>query len=695
MILFLASLFIFTLICPAADGLQDGYVLPGFWSGEGNSKSTQFQFHGKVSGVIAPDETGRLSLTIKCKRDGKTGKLVKYSIKDLDGKILDGAEIKSGKSHIVNYENLSRCIRKIEIDAHGNIVLLTVGAGRCSFEAKPDNPLRPVDFSNRLYVSVNNGKLKLCATGATPDEHIAITIRDGEEKVVFKGDSLNRSELKIPVDIPIPKDQDRKIWSIQFGRVGWRKFEDMGLSIESGASPVVSLSPDQLIIPIFNKESKILENGNAFIGFSVSHCLIGKSGYSGTFSFREANYCSNPAQIQFDVDDTWNAIALFTDKTAKRLELKNETGSSQRLVGIEYPKDTLLCGEIHFVAYDDKKNKIMDSRWNAAACGGNAYTEQTLKEPIPVAEPTIEDQSRGFQLFQREEPGFIRLNSRPAKHEICSEIRGETSPGLVSCEFFTVLPLKTCVPNVTIGRLKGPREMPETSVQLLSVRMWPQQRSKRIGSYAVIPELLLPEEFPKWEEGVPCQYCIRVNVPKNTPPGVYTAPIQVNGNACANYRLVVDDFILPEYNDMTFGLYADGQRWLKQNFTDDEILHEMRNFREHGINALMHYPLSGSVITYENGAFHVDLSKFRRIMQLYQQIGFPGVAVFSLQGLDSRLANVLGKKVTMLMPEFEAGLKAVLKALHAMALEEKWTDYCIHVIDEPTFRRGRKRLKLV
>ena len=336
----------------------------------------------------------------------------------------------------------------------------------------------------------------------------------------------------------------------------------------------------------------------------------------------------------------------------------------------------------------------MDSRWNAAACGGRVYNEQTLKEPIPVAEPTVEDQSRGFQLFQREEPGFIRLNSRPAKHEICSEIRGETSPGLVSCEFFAVLPLKTCVPNVTIGRLKGPMEIPEKAVQKLSVKMWPQQRSKRIGTYAVIPELLLPEEFPKWEESVPCQYCIRVTVPKNILPGVYMAPILVNGNACANYRLVVDDFILPEYNDMTFGLYADGQRWLKQNFTDDEILHEMRDFREHGMNALMHYPLSGSVITYENGAFLVDLSKFRRIMRLYQQVGFPGVAVLSLQGLDSRLSNVLEKPVTMLMPEYEAGLKSVLKALHTMELEEKWPDYCIHVIDEPTLSRGAKEAEL-
>lgn len=297
MILFLASLFLFTVICPASDGLQDGYVLPGFRSGGGKSKSTQFQFHRKVSGVIAPDETGRLSLTIKCKRDGKTKKAVKYSIKDLEGKIQEEGEIKSGKSYIVNYKKLSRCVKRIEIDANDNIVLLTVRVGCCSLETNSDNPLRPVDFSDRLYFSVNSGRLKLWATGATPDEHIAITIRDGDEKVVFKGNSLNRSELKIPVDIPIPKEQEGKIWSIQFGRVGWRKFEDLGLSIESGASSVVSLSPDQLIIPLFNKESKILENGNAFIGFSVSHRLIGIRGYSGMFFFREVAYRSNPAQI--------------------------------------------------------------------------------------------------------------------------------------------------------------------------------------------------------------------------------------------------------------------------------------------------------------------------------------------------------------------------------------------------------------
>ena len=465
----------------------------------------------------------------------------------------------------------------------------------------------------------------------------------------------------------------------------------MFFSIESGAFPQVALSPRQLILPLFRHECMVLENGNAFSGFTISSFLKERKGYSATFSFKEASYLPNPLQIQFNVDDTWNTSAFYSGKADRHFELKKRESNSRQMVGIEYPKDLLLCGEAHLTIYDSEKKFCAESCWNFTSWGGQYFAEVRYPRPTDIAEPTSLDISRGFQIFKRDEPGFISIASRPAPSETCHEIRGETSPGLVSCEFFGFFPLKDMKPNVSLGSLEGPSEIPVENVKLMTVRMWPQQCAKRgTGMFAFTPELMLTEDFSDWVKDIPYQYCIRVSVPKDCSSGIYTAPVLIDGITCAKYKLIVDDFILPEYNDMTFGLYADGKRWIKQNFTDDEILREMHEFREHGINALMLYPLSGSLISYENGTYHVDCSKFRHIMQLYKQVGFPGVAVLSLQGLDSRLSKALDEQITMLSPTFEEGLESVLKTLKTMGEKDGWPDFCIHVIDEPNFKKREK-----
>ena len=670
--------------------LCGSFVLPDFESKDAFTGKTEYQFRRKATLLIAPDSLGKISLLLESRQIGKNTTPLQFIIKDKKGNVLEAGNVLIGNCHAIDFINLSKGVYHMVLNAGGNAAKIKIKAGRCSFEVHNDSPLRPYMFKDKLFFCVNRGRFVMEAFGSTPNEHIEITIRDHDNKTVFKGNSLNRRALKIPINIPIPEDQIGKIWSIQFNHVGWQKFEDMGLSIESGASPVVALSPEQLIIPMFNKESKILENGNGFVGISVSQYLKKKKGYSGTFSFKEASWRSKPLQVKINLDESWSTTAFCQGEENRHFEIRNNAvGDSNHLVGLEYSRDILLCGEAHFIAYDEKKRPISEIRWNFAACNGREFLEVPQKEPIPIAVQEVEDISRGFLFFQREEPGFIRLNSRPAQSELCHEIMGETSSGLVSCEFFTFLPIKACIPHVSIGKLSGPVDIPEEAVKLLSVRMWPQQLGKK-GTYAIIPELLVKEDFPTWDENIPYQYCIRVSVPKDCPAGTYTAPILLNGKKCAVYKLVVDDFILPEYHDMTFGLYADGQRWLKQNFTDDEILREMKIFREHGVNALMQYPLSGSIISYDKGKIQVDLSKFKRIMSLYQQIGFPGITVFSLQGLDSRLSKVLGKSVNMLSSEYEAGLKTVLEALRKMGKEEKWPDYCIHVIDEPTLKRGVK-----
>ena len=157
------------------------------------------------------------------------------------------------------------------------------------------------------------------------------------------------------------------------------------------------------------------------------------------------------------------------------------------------------------------------------------------------------------------------------------------------------MPLKDMTGVVAIGDLTGPSAISKESVKLLWAEMSSQRTDWNATTYITAPERLLPVDGKpnKFTKDYPAEFCIRTTVPTDAKPGVYTAPILLDGKPVATYVLTVDDFTLPEYHDMTFGLYADGQRWVYQNFTDDEILREMRMFREHGMNALMMYPFYG------------------------------------------------------------------------------------------------------
>ncbi|MBR5838446.1 MAG: DUF4091 domain-containing protein, partial [Victivallales bacterium] len=232
---------------------------------------------------------------------------------------------------------------------------------------------------------------------------------------------------------------------------------------------------------------------------------------------------------------------------------------------------------------------------------------------------------------------------------------------------------------------------------------WAEMSSQRTDwnatTFITAPERLHESPYPLFFPNMPTLLCIRATVPSDAKPGVYTAPILLDGKPVATYTLTVDDFTLPEYHDMTFGLYADGQRWVFQNFTDDEILREMRMFREYGMNALMMYPFYGAKVTYDGKDFHIDMSRFRHLMKLYCQVGFPGVAVISFQAVNGYLMRALQVETADHTPEFVRGFHELLETIRTMAKEDGWPDYCIHTVDEPNKGRGGdeaiRTLKLV
>ena len=686
-----------SIIVRADDLLQGGFVLPDIQSNLSVPANNVFQLRKRKTAYLVPDATGKLSFTLSCGLIGRSTDTLRYSLNTLDGKTLQEGTIAVKEQRVIELTDLPQEVLKLTVDSNQNSTFLNVTAGRCAVEASSGESLNLINARPKMFFMVNSSRLKVEAIGDKPIEHVAITICDADGQVVFEGNSVGNKEMTVSADVPIADDQAGRVWSIQFSRVPNQGFEDMKLHILDGAIPVVSLTPNQLILPLFHKESRILANGDCFLGVAVSPWLDGQKGYSAKFEFLDDG-TTNPTS--FNVGETWTAVRSF-GKTEAEIATDSNDGELSHLIGLRYAKSDFLAGKIRFTAYDINKKPFAELSWKTVTCDGKTFTEIPWKDPQPAVEPTAEDIARGFQLFQREEPGFVRPNSRPATDEIRSEIKGETSPGLVSCEFFAFMPLKDMTGVVAIGDLSGPSTVAKDSIKLLWAEMSSQRTDWNATTYITAPERLLPVDGKpdKFIKDYPAEFCIRATVPTNAKPGVYNAPILLDGKPVATYTLTIDDFTLPEYHDMTFGLYADGQRWVFQNFTDDEILREMRMFREHGMNALMMYPFYGAKVTYDGKDFYIDMSRFRHLMKLYCQVGFPGVAVISFQAVNGYLMRALQVETADHTPEFVRGFHELLETIRTMAKEDGWPDYCIHTVDEPNKGRGGdeaiRTLKLV
>ncbi len=689
----------FSIIALADEILPGAFVLPDVQSNLAVPQNNVFQIRKLKTAYLAPDATGKLSLTLGCGLIGRYTDNLRYSINTLDGKTLQEGVIAVKEQRSIELTNLPQAILKLTMNVNQNSTFLRVTAGRCAVEASSGDPLHLINGRPKMFFQVNRGRLKIKAIGDKPIEHVAITIRDADDQVVFEGNSVGDKEMTVVADVPIADDQTGRIWSVQFSRVPNQGFEDMDLRILEGAIPVVSLDPKQLVIPLFHKESRILSNGDCFFGVAVSPWLDDKKDYSAKFQFISDNQSLNP--LQMVTGETWTNVRIFNVPDANLMEKDPDPIELSHLIGIRHAKDASICGNARFSAFDNNQKPFAEISWEIVTCEGKSFIEIPWKDPKPAIEPTAEELARGFQLFQRDEPGFVRQNSRPAADEIRTTINGETSPGLVSCEFFAFLPLKDMTGVVAIGDLTGPSAIPKTSVKLLWAEISRQRTDWNSTTYITAPERLWPADNAArtFLKDSPAEYCIRTTVPQDAKSGVYSAPILLDGKTVATYYLTVDDFTLPEYHDMTFGLYADGQRWIYQNFTDEEILREMRMFREHGMNALMMYPFYGAKVTYDGKEFHIDMSRFRHLMKLYCQVGFPGVAVISFQAVNGYLMRALKVETADHTPEFVRGFHELLETIRTMAKEDGWPEYCIHTVDEPNKGRGGdeaiRTLKLV
>ncbi|MBP5637922.1 MAG: hypothetical protein J6X55_00455 [Victivallales bacterium] len=660
----LACLLLGTL-CSAIEILPGGFFASGVPTPVKITKdSPYFLVRSGYTLFVSPDMNGTLELQLANYQVGKYVSDTTFTLSSPDGKTLEEAVIPLRKNHNIKLDNLPLGIYQLKINSGQNGCTVRGAAGYCSVEASVFTPFKPSYHCPKAFFIVKSGHLKLKCSGEPEKEHVALTIWDSKGNKVFTGNTLGKRKNSFDVDLAIPSDQEGTVWSLKMDPVPDVGFEDMSISMQEGAEPILALRPEGLVLPIIRTYSSLTGKGDETInGIIISPVAQSVAGLEINF-----NYTSLDEAKPFNFNTSW------------------KSGDNNLILGINAKYSEVLSGTANIVIRHNGK-LIRDTNEELTVCQGLAFQEIPWVEKEPAATITPSDQARGYQVFQRAEPGFVRPKARPTKDEIRSVIKAETSPGLISAEFFALLPLKEFASAaVTIGDLQGPNGaiIPASAIKMLTARIWRQRIDWNSIEYITAPELLEIKDSVALKTMVPQQYCVHVSVPAKAAPGIYRGQIKINGELCAPYELTVDDFILPEYNDMTFGLYADGERWHNNPYTDEEYVKELRMFRAYGMNALMVYPFTGSRLSYKNNKWSINFDVFRHHMKIYAQEGFDGVLCISLQHMKNALiATLKREKPNYTQEDYDAGVVAVIEILKKFSQEDNWPKYCLHTIDEP------------
>ena len=156
-----------SIIAWADDILPGGFALPDIQSTLAVPANNVFQIRKLKTAYLAPDATGKLSLTLECGLIGRYTDALRYSINDLNGNMLQEGVIDVKEIRSIELANLPQAILKLTINANQNSTFLRVTTGHCAVEASSGDPLHLINGRPKMFFRVNGGRLKIKALNLT------------------------------------------------------------------------------------------------------------------------------------------------------------------------------------------------------------------------------------------------------------------------------------------------------------------------------------------------------------------------------------------------------------------------------------------------------------------------------------------------------------------------------------------------
>ena len=664
MTLFTASLLALSLHAAPSQHLGDGYVAPvaGQVQLPLDGQPTQWRGRSEHFLRVLPGED--LRGTIQCVRVGNYVDRADYEVLDSGGKLVASGFVEVGQKAELHVRDPGPNTYQLVVDAHLNSATVETQVKYLFLEAARAKPLQIIYRARPLYFFVPSHakQFTVHAAGQGKGECVAVDVVGPNGAALAHGSTVGTPRNRCAIAVEVPQELAGRAWQIVLRKAEGFLFEDCRLSISGDAPAFVADHPARLVMPLVSPQVS-QSDGKVSAGISVN---VEKSALAGLKLRVRVVECGNPTPVY-----ERTLVDLTREEVAVPLE-----GEGLRM----------FTFQTQLTAADGRV--VFERAMPISVAHGQLFKELPHREDHSPARPNAEDRARGFQVFTRSEPGDIRPNSRPREDELCEAVAKTAAPGEYASVNFALYPLRE-LSRVRVDVTDLKREggtIPASAVELWVVRCWPQRTDWRAVTFQVVPELLEPMQPVGLRRGVPQQYYATVRVPEDAASGKYRGTIRVEADSLSSDAVRIEVEVLPfrlrTPPGIVWGLYPDSRRWLK--FPDEQIEREMIDYREHGINALMMYPLAFVKFAYAGGKVSADFSLNRKIMRLYRKVGLGGTMVVSVQSSESFVRNLIGMDKLEHTPEFVDAYRQVMLLLKQESIEDNWPDYCIHSVDEPS-----------
>ena len=272
------------------------------------------------------------------------------------------------------------------------------------------------------------------------------------------------------------------------------------------------------------------------------------------------------------------------------------------------------------------------------------FTEKPYVEEAPLPPVSAEDEARGFVPFVPHWMATIYPNSVPRPKDLtrplgCFACPGKCDPMTVAVRSLKDLKGLTC----SVSDLSGPEKIPAASVDIRSVKCWPQRLGSSWGTeWRVMPELLEAKRVVDVSHNTTQEFWLTIRVPESAKPGVYrgTATIVATNGGKASIPMTVD--VLPftlERNERPVGMY-----WYEHKVAGTPVRDvHVKDMVEHGMSAAAIGHIFPEVRN-ENGKIVLDASKLTKFLQEIKRLGIGGPLPYHTSTLTSKIKRVFPGK---------------------------------------------------
>ena len=249
------------------------------------------RFRGSHQLHVSPDATGRLSVELFNQQVGKSDAMVTYRLLNQGGDELAAGDLKVKTGAVLAKDGLAPGIYALEVNSGSNSVVVRNANGLCFVAATQSQPLHLIEDCPRLYFQVlgDSREVELVVEGAPSLEHVAVTVWDGDGKVVAEDSTVGKPKHVCKLVIPVADGQSGRLWSLRLGKAGDLGYEDMTLILARGAEPVVADRPSRLALPLVQQECLAVDNKYSLVGYRFSQRLQEIPGVSAGLDFTFAD----------------------------------------------------------------------------------------------------------------------------------------------------------------------------------------------------------------------------------------------------------------------------------------------------------------------------------------------------------------------------------------------------------------------